>query len=84
MDNVTILGLVAAVLTTVAFMPQAFKAWKTKSTRDISLGTFTVLAIGLILWLVHGLMVNSLPLIVANAITAPLALSIVALKLKYG
>lgn len=64
MDSyVTLIGLAAAVLTTFAFLPQVIKTWRTKSTADISLGTFSALCIGISLRLIYGLLIGDLPLI---------------------
>ncbi len=83
MDTVEIIGLIAATLTTVAFVPQVFKAWKNKSTKDISLAMYLVLFTGIVLWLYYGFAINSVPVIFANAITGVLVLSILVLKIKY-
>ena len=72
MDFVTIMGLVAATLTTIAFIPQAIKIIKTKKTDDLSFLTYLMMSIGLTLWLIYGIVINNLPLIVANSITVPL------------
>jgi MtN3 and saliva related transmembrane protein len=53
MDYVTIIGLIAAALTVIAFFPQLMKVWKTKSTKDISLGMFSLFCSGVFLWFVH-------------------------------
>ena len=84
MDLVTALGLLAGALTTVAFLPQVIRTWKTKSTKDLSLamlGTFTT---GVFCWLIYGLMIDSLPIILANAVTFVLAGANMVLKLHYG
>ena len=83
MENIEILGLVAATLTTVAFVPQVYKTWKNKSVKDISLSMYTVLLMGLLLWIVYGFYINSLPIIAANIITATLSVLIVIMKIKY-
>ena len=83
MDYVTILGLAAGTLTTVAFLPQVTKAWRTKSTKDISLVMFIMFCIGIFLWLIYGIFLKSLPIILANAITFILALTILILKIKF-
>ena len=83
LDATTVLGLAAASLTTAAFLPQVIKTWRTRKTRDISLGMFLVLCLGICLWLVYGILRGDLPLILANAVTLALAGTIVALKLKY-
>ncbi len=82
-DATTVLGLAAATLTTAAFLPQVIKTWRTRQTRDISLGMFLVLCIGICLWLVYGILRGDLPLILANAVTLALAGTILAFKLKY-
>ncbi len=78
-----ILGLVAGTLTTAAFFPQFLKAWKSKSTTDISLLMFIILSSGIFLWLIYGLLVHSWPVILANVVTLIIALAILSLKLKY-
>ncbi len=83
MEIATIVGLAAAALTTIAFLPQAIKAWKTKSTKDLSLNTFIMFWAGVACWLAYGLMINDLPIIVANIVTIILATAILAIKLKY-
>jgi lactoylglutathione lyase len=66
---IKIIGFGAAALTTVAYIPQAVKTWKTKSTRDISFWMFMLLFVGLILWLLYGIFLKDLPIILANAFT---------------
>ena len=83
MQNIEILGLVAAFFTTAAFIPQVYKVWKEKSAKDISLTMYLVLTIGLILWLGYGVSIQSLPVTLANAITLLLVLFMVFLKLKH-
>ena len=83
MKNIEIIGLIAAVLTTSAFAPQVYKVWKSKSTRDISLTMYLGFFVGLLLWLYYGFQINSLSMILANGITAFLALAIILMKLKY-
>lgn len=70
MTNITqIIGLVAAGLTTFAFLPQTIKTWKTKSTDDLSLPMFICLFVGIILWFSYGVILNNLPIILANSLT---------------
>ena len=83
MNYITILGLVAGTLTTISFLPQIIKAWKSKSTRDISLGMFAIFSVGVVLWLIYGICINSLPVIVANAVTFVLAFVILIFKIRY-
>lgn len=83
MPPIEILGLMAATCTTVAFVPQVYKAMKHKSTADISFTMYLVLLIGLMLWLVYGIYHNGLPIILANAVTGILALIMLVLKIKH-
>lgn len=80
---VEILGLVAGSFTTVSFIPQLIKLIKTKSAKDLSLGMFTIFTTGIFLWLVYGILTNTLAIIVANSITLVIASSILILKMKY-
>ena len=77
------LGFLAAILTTVAFFPQVIKVHKTKETTSISLSMYIVLTIGILLWLVYGVYLESLPIIVANAVTFTSAVYILFMKIKY-
>jgi MtN3 and saliva related transmembrane protein len=75
---------IAATLTTVAFVPQAWHIIRHKETKAISLHMYVAFAIGVAFWLVFGFMIWNWPMIVSNTITLGLALTIVTLKLKYG
>lgn len=75
-------GLVAAFLTTLAFLPQVIKAWRSKSTGDLSLGMLIALASGVFLWLVYGLGTGQLPVILANGATLLLVTVLLGLKLR--
>lgn len=81
--NPTWVGIAAAVLTTAAFAPQAIQAWRTRSTRDVSLPMFLMMVGGIVLWLVYGLLIGDLPLILANAVTLLLAGSILVAKIRF-
>lgn len=78
------LGLAAGTLTTIAFVPQLMKAWKSKSTGDLSWGMVATFSLGVALWLTYGIRIHSLPVIVANTVTLILQLGLVSLKVKYG
>jgi MtN3 and saliva related transmembrane protein len=84
MEPVTVVGLAAGALTTVALVPQFLKAWRTRSTRDVSLGSYSILAAGVFLWLWYGLAIGDLPLIAANAASLLLSCGVIALKLRHG
>ena len=77
-----IIGLSAAFLTTSAFIPQVCKIYKENNADGISLTRYIILLIGVILWLIYGVLIGSLSIIVANGITALLQLSIILFKLK--
>ena len=81
---VTLVGMIAGILTTVAFLPQVIRTWRTRSTADISLVMFLVYVTGIVLWLIYGLMLNDLPLITSNAVTLVFSGTILALKLRHG
>lgn len=78
------LGVVAATLTTLAFVPQAVKTIRTRDTRGISLWMYVVFTTGIAFWFGYGLFLHSWPMIVSNAITFVLAATILGLKLKHG
>ena len=78
------LGFAAASLTTLAFLPQVIKVWRSRSTKDISLPMLVTFIAGITLWLIYGLLVNAAPIYIANAITLVLNLVILRFKLKYG
>ena len=81
-QHVELIGYCAAFLTTIAFVPQALKSWRTKDLSGISLGMYSLFTAGVGLWLVYGLIIEKWPLILANALTFALALSILFLKLS--
>lgn len=83
MDFITVLGLVAATLTTTAFLPQVIKTWRTKSAKDLSFVMLITFNSGVFLWLMYGLYQNALPIIVANSITFILNLIILMIKIRY-
>lgn len=83
MSASTILGLLAACGTTVSFLPQAIKTIYTKNTSGISLAMYALFVIGTLLWLIYGLMIASMPVIMANAITLVVASVILAYKIIY-
>ncbi len=84
MELITAIGLVAAVFTTISFLPQAIRIIKLKETRDISLWTYILLEGGIVLWLIYGIMLGKMPIILANAITLFFTSVILFLKIKYG
>jgi len=82
-DYVEIIGLIAAVLTTSAFLPQVYRTWKTKDVSGLSLPMLLLFFIGIVLWFVYGIYIESLSMILANAITIVSSFLLVYFKLKY-
>lgn len=83
MNSITLIGLLAGTLTTLSFLPQAIKTWKTQSTKDISLGMFLSFCSGVLLWVIYGFLIRDIPVICTNLVTLFLASTILWLKLKY-
>jgi MtN3 and saliva related transmembrane protein len=83
MDFTNLIGTIAAFLTTCSFLPQALKTFRTKDVSGISLSMYGIFTVGVLLWLVYGILLMSWPIIIANAITVSLALSIFLMKLRY-
>ncbi len=82
-DPITLLGLVAGTLTTASFIPQVVKTWKSRSAKDISLVMFSTFCIGILIWIIYGFLIRSVPVILTNIITFILAFIILILKIKY-
>jgi MtN3 and saliva related transmembrane protein len=83
MSNIQLLGLAAGALTTAAFFPQVMKTWKTRSAKDLSLGMFSLFCLGVLLWLIYGLIVRDIPVIAANMLTLMLASTLLFFKLRF-
>jgi len=83
MDTINLLGIAAGTLTTIAFVPQVLKTWRTRSGEDISTGMFLLFSSGVLLWLLYGVALDAMPIIIANSITLILALAIILLKMRY-
>jgi MtN3 and saliva related transmembrane protein len=80
---IDIIGFAAAICTTISFLPQLIRVLKLRSARDISLGMFIIFSFGTALWLAYGILVHSLPVACANAVTFALSITILFLKVKY-
>jgi MtN3 and saliva related transmembrane protein len=83
MNFLTILGLLAGTLTTLSFLPQVIKTWKSKSAKDFSFGMLITFSLGVFLWLVYGILKQDLPIILPNLATLMLNSVIISLKFKY-
>ena len=83
MNLTELIGTLAALLTTLSFVPQAWHTFQTKDVSGISLGMYSAFTLGVALWLAYGLMLQAWPVVIANAVTLALALGILAMKLIY-
>lgn len=81
--NAESIGYAAAFLTTVSFLPQVIKVWRTRSVRDISLTTYGMFTLGAALWLAYGLAIHSTPVILANAVTVLLSAGVLVAKIRF-
>lgn len=79
----TTIGLLAAFSTTMAFLPQVVKIWRTKSVEDLSFGMFGLFTLGIILWLTYGILINDLPVIVANSVSIVFQAAILTQIVRY-
>jgi MtN3 and saliva related transmembrane protein len=82
--KVFIIGMVAAALTTFSFLPQLIRILRTKHTKDLSLFTFSLFSLGVLLWLVYGILIKEAPVIIANSFGFLISLAILIVKIKYG
>jgi MtN3 and saliva related transmembrane protein len=83
MNSVTLLGLAAGTLTTIAFLPQLVKTWQSRSAKDLSFSWLVTFTAGIFLWTIYGICIRSLPVILSNSITLVLTLIILFFKLRY-
>lgn len=82
MTTAAVVGYFAATLTTLSFYPQAYKIIKTRDTSGISLVMYSIINVGLVLWLIYGVMVDDMPIILANSFTLIASLVILFLKIR--
>ena len=83
MTLLDLIGYIAAALTTLSFVPQAWHTFTTRDVRGISLGMYSAFTLGVALWLVYGLLLGAWPIVVANVITLALAAAILVMKLRF-
>ncbi|MDP1747556.1 MAG: SemiSWEET transporter [Bacteroidota bacterium] len=84
MNLTTMVGLLAATGTTIAFVPQVLQIIKTQDTKGISLFMYIIFTIGIVFWLTYGILLSDIPIIIANSVTLILAITILFLKIKNG
>jgi MtN3 and saliva related transmembrane protein len=80
---ISILGFIAGALTTLSFVPQVHKAWRTRRCEDLSYGMLLTFGLGVVLWLAYGLLLRAAPIIVANAVTLTLIVVLLIMKSRY-
>ena len=78
-----IVGFAAATLSTIAFLPQVIKTWKSRSARDVSYALLLTFSTGCFCWVIYGYQVHAIPVMIANAFTLTLNLAILAMKLSF-
>ena len=83
MVSIEILGLVAGTITSVTFLPQVVKIWQTKSAKDLSLMMLLLLMLGVVLWLIYGLVIMSAAIIYTNSMVLTMSLIMLYFKLKF-
>ncbi len=83
MNTTDLIGYASALLTTVAFVPQALHSLKTRDLSGISLPMYSLFSLGVLGWLIYGLLIDSWPIIAANSITLILACTVLYLKIKH-
>jgi MtN3 and saliva related transmembrane protein len=81
---INVIGVLAAILGTLCWLPQTLKAWRSKETRDLSLSANLLILATVVLWLIYGVLLGAWPLIVANVISATLVGLIIIAKLRFG
>ena len=82
MNLTTVIGLLAAFCTTVSYVPQLKKCWETGSADDLSLKMFSILAAGIALWIVYGVLQDDLVIIIANSVSFCLLMGILYFRLR--
>ena len=83
MSLINTIGTAAAIISTASFVPQVWQTVKTRDVSGISLGMYSVFTVGVSCWLIYGLLLGAWPIIIANAITLTLAISILVMKLRF-
>lgn len=83
MKDSTVIGTIAGVLTSIAVVPQVVRTWRTKHAKDLSIWQPLLLVVGMLLWLIYGLMIGDNPLIVANTFSLACYLLLIGMKIAY-
>lgn len=78
-----IVGIIAAILTTAAFIPQVYKTWRSKLVDELSMGMYLVFLTGVVCWLIYGVLIHSFAIILANSVTGILVITLILLIFKH-
>lgn len=84
MTLTVVVGLLAGLLTTGAFLPQIIKTMQTKSVKNISLGMYIVYLIGVVMWFIYGFMIDQIAILICNSFSLVFGLIMLIMKLKYN
>ena len=84
MDHLIVIGLAAGLITTLGYVPQIIKGYRSESMEDVSIYMPSLLMVGLSLWLIYGIMMENLPIILWNAVSVILNAVVILMKLRYG
>ena len=84
MELTNLIGMLAGILTTIAFLPQVIKTWRSRSAEDISVGMLLLFSTGLVFWLLYGIAIAAMPIILANATTLVLTFAILLMKWRFA
>jgi len=82
--NWEIFGLIAGAITLSAFVPQIFKAYKTKSLKDLSYFLNIFIGLGMLMWIIYGINLGSLSIVLANSIGVVLNVTLLIMKYVYS
>ena len=83
LNSSEVFGFAAATLSTIAFLPQVVKTWKTRSAKDVSYALLLIFSTGCLCWVIYGYQVEAMPVMIANAFTLTLNLTILAMKIVF-
>ncbi|XHH10090.1 MAG: SemiSWEET family sugar transporter [Candidatus Bathyarchaeia archaeon] len=83
MEIITLIGLVAAISSTIAMLPQVIRVWKTKSCKDVSLGMFMIMTISQVTWLTYGALTGEVPIVASNSVVLTQTMALLIFKAKY-
>jgi MtN3 and saliva related transmembrane protein len=83
MGIINLVGAAGGIVSSVTFLPQVIKIWKTKSAKDLSMGTLLFLVLNVSLWLLYGILTNLYPIIITNGIVLSMVFIMVYFKLTF-